>query len=229
MKEYFLYFDESGNLGVDGRYFVIACILTEKPKELENKMDKILLHIKKNYKNLQWNGYELKANSCKPWIKENIYKGIVEKDIQIAYVVADKLWIEDRLKQDKNCLYNYLLSIMLDNFKSVFRNNKVHLILDNKSIKVKSINSFEDYIRIHVNYRLRLNSEISVQYMDSSSKKAYNIQAVDYIANAVYGKYEYSYSTYYDLIKNKICCEELFPYKKFGKATLNMIEAAAVK
>lgn len=56
--------------------------------------------------------------------------------------------------------------------------------------------------------------------MDSSSKKAYNIQAVDYIANAIYSKYEYSYNTYYFLIENKICHEELFPYKKFGKPTI---------
>lgn len=229
MKEYFLYFDESGNLGVDGRYFIIACILTEKPKELENKMDKVLLHIKKNYKGLQWNGYELKASSCKPWIKEIIYKAIADKDIQIAYIVADKIWTEDRLKEDKNLLYDYLLSIMLDNFKKIFRNNKVYLILDNKSIKVKSLNSFENCIRIHVNYRLRLNSDISVQYMDSSSKKAYNIQAVDYIANAIFAKYEYKYDSYFNLIKRKICCTELFPNRTFGKPTQSMIEVSAEK
>ncbi|WP_156337819.1 DUF3800 domain-containing protein [Clostridium intestinale] len=46
MKEYYLYFDESGNLGESGKYFVIACILTENPKALENKMKKTLLSIK---------------------------------------------------------------------------------------------------------------------------------------------------------------------------------------
>ncbi|WP_051350723.1 DUF3800 domain-containing protein [Caloramator sp. ALD01] len=226
MEEYFLYFDESGNLGSEGRYFVIACILTKDYKALENKMKKVLLYIKNNYKDIKWNGHELKANSCKPWIKEIIYKAIMEKDIQIAYVVADKIWVEDKLKADKNCLYNYLLSILLDNFKSMFRNNKVNLILDNKTIKVKSINSFEDYINIHINYRLRLNADISVKYMDSSSKKSYNIQAVDYIANAIYAKYEYNYEVYFEILESKICCKELFPYKKFGKPTIGIIEAA---
>ena len=78
MKEYYLYFAESGNFGVKDRYFVIACILTENPKQLENKMKKVLLHIKNTYKNTKWNGYELKANSCKPWIKEIIYKAIIK-------------------------------------------------------------------------------------------------------------------------------------------------------
>lgn len=226
MKEYSLFFDESGNLGVDDKYFVISCIITEHPKALANKMKKILLHIKKNYSFVKWNGYELKANSCKPWIKEVIYKGMSEKDIQIAYIVADKHWIEDRLKEDKNCLYNYLLSILLGNFKHIFRNNKVNLILDNKTIKVQSINSFEDYIKIQMNYVNRLNSQINVKYMDSSSKNAYNIQAVDYIANAVFAKYQYGYTKYYKFFEEKVVVRELFPKRHFGKVNEKKLQGA---
>ena len=229
MKQYYLYFDESGNLGVKERYFVIACVLTEKPKELENKMKKILLSIKKNYSNSKWNGYELKANSNKPWIKEIVYRGICEKDFKIAYVVADKHHIEERLMQAKNCLYNYLLSILLDNFKHIFKDNKVNLILDNKTIKVQSINSFEDYIKIHMNYRLRLNSDITVKYMDSSSKNAYIVQIADYIANAVFSRYEYKYFTYYNYLENKIIHKENFPRGKFGKKSEFKKEVAASK
>lgn len=229
MKEYYLYFDESGNLGIKDRYFVIACILTENPKQLENKMKKVLLHIKNTYKNTKWNGYELKANSCKPWIKEVIYKAIVEKDIQISYIVADKIWIDKKLMKDKNCLYNYLLSVLLDNFKNIFRNNKVNLILDNKTVKVQSINSFEEYIKIHINYTQRLNSDISVKYMDSSSKSAYIVQAADYIANAIFAYYEHGYKSYYDIIESKIDTVELFPRRKFGKDTVTMKEVVATK
>ncbi|WP_039237495.1 DUF3800 domain-containing protein [Clostridium sp. K25] len=229
MNKYSLYFDESGNLGTSGRYFVIACIITTQPKKLENKMKKVLLQIKKNYKNIKWHNYELKASSCKPWIKETIYKSIISKDIELAYIVADKIWVADRLKEDKNCLYNYLLSVLLDNFEHIFKNNTVDLILDNKSIKVKSINSFEDYIKIHINYKLGFNCNIHVQYMDSSDKKAYNIQAVDYIANALYAKYEHNYNNYYNIIKDNICCKELFPYRNFGKPTQSLLEAATTK
>lgn len=229
MKEYYLYFDESGNLGVKDKYFVIACVLTEKPKEIENKMKKILLHIKKEHPEAKWNGYELKANSNKPWIKEKIYKGIIGKDFKVAYIVADKHWIEENLMKDKNCLYNYLLSVLLDNFVDIFKNNKVNLVLDNKTIKVQSINSFEDYIKIHMNYRMRLNSEITVRYMDSSSKKAYMVQIADYIANAVFSRYEHEYWTYYNIFKGKIIHRELFPRSKFGKYKKVIKEIAAEK
>lgn len=229
MEEYYLYFDESGNLGKKERYFVIACIITKYPKALSNKMKKMLLTIKKKYGQQNFNGYELKANACNSHIKQIIYEGIHSKDISIAYIVADKIWVEDRLKKDKNCLYNYLLRILLDNFKSIFRNNKVHFILDNKTVKVKSINSFSDYINIHINYELKLNTDISVVYLDSSSKNAYNVQAVDYVANAIFAKYEYNYNNYYDIFKDKIYCNELFPVHKFGKETLALKEVIATK
>lgn len=229
MKEYFLYFDESGNLGVQDRYFVIACIITEKPKELENKMKKVLLHIKKTYINTCWNGYELKASSCKPWIKEIIYDAITEKDITISYIVADKMWIDEKLMEDKNCLYNYLISVMLNNYKHIFRGNKVNLILDNKTVKVRSQNSFEEYIKINMNYVRRLGSTISVRYQDSKSKNAYCVQAADYIANAIYSYYEYGYENYYKKIKGKVDKFELFPNAKFGKSDEAKREIAATK
>ena len=131
--------------------------------------------------------------------------------------------------EDKNCLYNYLLSVLLDNFKNIFRNNKVNLILDNKTVKVQSINSFEEYIKIHINYTQRLNSDISVKYMDSSSKSAYIVQAADYIANAIFAYYEHGYKSYYDIIESKIDTVELFPRRKFGKDTVTMKEVAATK
>lgn len=229
MKEYFIYFDESGNLGVKEKYFVISCVLTEQPKALHNKMKKILLHVKNNHPEAKWNGSEIKACTCKPWIKEKILTGIIEKDIEISYIVADKHWIDEKLKEDKNCLYNYLLKVLLENYKSTFRNNKVNLILDNKTIKVESINSFKDYINIYLNYELRLNVELTVQYMDSKDKSAYNIQVADYIANALYSYYEYNYEQYKSYINEKIKYVELFPKRKFGTFPLAMLEAAVTK
>ena len=94
---------------------------------------------------------------------------------------------------------------------------KINLILDNKTIKVKSLNSFEDYINIHINYELGLNSDIIVEYKDSKSHDAYNIQAVDYIANVIYSHYEYNLDIYMPIIKNKIKVIEEFPKFKFKK------------
>lgn len=215
MEEYYMYFDESGNLGSSGNYFVIAGILTKEPKSLHNIMKKTLLHIKKNYKNVKFNSNELKANVANKKIKEIIINNICKKDICISYIVAQKKHIQDNLKDDKNCLYNYLLKVLLSNYNNQFRNNKVNLILDNKTIKVKSINSFKDYINIYWNYEMKLNIDVKVEYKDSKASDAYNIQAADYLANAIFARYEYDNICYYNLLKQKLEIKERFPRNKF--------------
>lgn len=226
METYHWFFDESGNLGNGNRYFVIASILTKNPKSLHNKMKKTLKYIKSNYDDLQWNGVELKANRSNKEIKEIICNSIVSKDIVISYIVIDKWHLDECFKKDKNMAYNYFLKILLDRFHNVFMNNSVYIKLDNRSIKVQSINSFKDYIGIHINMELKLNCKLDVKYLESNSKEAYNIQAADFIANAIYSKYEYNNCYYYDLIKYKIKEEQLFPFKYFGQPSKILLETA---
>nr|WP_034855802.1 hypothetical protein [Clostridium intestinale] len=71
-----------------------------------------------------------------------------------------------------------------------------------------------------------MNVELQVEYKESQNKDAYNIQAVDYVANAIYSFYEYGYKTYYGYLSEKIEHEELFPRAKFRKVKT---EIAATK
>lgn len=227
METYYWYFDESGNLGKSNRYFVIASILTKEPKALHNKMKKVLKYIKKNYDNLVWNGVELKANSCKGEVRAHIYDAIVSKDVKISYIVVDKHNLTKNFLEDKNRAYNYFLKVLLDKYHDIFRDNNVYLKLDNRSIKVKSLNSFNDYINIHINLELQLNCNLNVEYLESNSKAAYNIQAADFIANAIFAKYEYGNSKYYDMFAEKVDIYQKFPYKKFGIDVGDIIEQEA--
>ena len=52
MKEVHLYIDESGNLGNGGNYFVIACIVTNNEKSLNNFMKKDRTKSKKDVSEL---------------------------------------------------------------------------------------------------------------------------------------------------------------------------------
>lgn len=222
-KDYYLYFDESGNLGKSGRNFVIACVLTTDPKSLHNKMKKTLLFIKKEYPNLKFNASELKANCANRDARVTILSEISKKDVDISYIIADKKHIYEYLFEDKNILYNYLLKILLNNYTALFKKaseegSTVNLILDNRTIKVTSRNSFADFIKEHFIYEKGINVNIKVEYRDSKSKNAYNIQAADYIAHSLYSFYEYNNATYYNCINAKVQYKELFPKNKFGKS-----------
>lgn len=217
-KDRCLIFDESGNLGIQGRYFVIACIDTCERKALHNVMKRKLLRAKTSFPELAIHANEIKATEAHPCVKHHLLECIATKNLSISYIVADLKYVEEYLLKDKNLLYNFIMKILIDSI--VGQNDKgikLNIISDNKTLKVHSKNSFEDYIKIHLNYERRLNMDICVKYLDSDALDAYVVQAADYVANAIYSHYEYNNSLYFDLLKDSINMVQEFPRKMFGK------------
>ena len=68
MSDRCLIFDESGNLGRQGRYFVIACIDTYDRKALHNVMKRKLLRAKQIFPELSVHANEIKAAEAHPCI-----------------------------------------------------------------------------------------------------------------------------------------------------------------
>jgi len=212
-------FDESGNLGNSGRYFTIACIDTTHFKSLHNVMKKKLGIAQKLFPELaSLHSNEIKAKDAYPCIKHHILEILTGKDLEISYIVADLHHIRPYLLEDKNILYNYLMRLLLDKLVNEGDNNSViNIICDNKTTKVKSINSFAEYIKLHFIYERGYDLKLNVVYMDSDDKNAFSVQAADYVANALYGMYEHGNSSFYDCFKEKICIACEFPYANFGK------------
>lgn len=212
-------FDESGNLGSNGRYFVIACINTMNYKSLYNTMHKKLGKAKQKFPELsKLHAHEIKANEAYPCIKYHILECITEKDIRISYIVADLLHTKPALLEEKNIFYNYLMKLLLDSIISTKDNGTtINIICDNKTTKVASANSFSEYIKLHFIYEKGYNLKLNIEYLDSDAKNAYPVQAADYVANALYGWYEYGDKLYYSEFQSKIQKALKFPAKNFGK------------
>jgi len=211
--------DESGNLGAAGRYFVIACINTVECKSLHNVMKRQLGNAKNTFPELALrHAHEIKASEAYPAVKDKILRAVLSKNIEISYIVADLKYIDAKLLQDKNLIYNYLTKLLLDRVITEQNANKtVNILCDNKTTKVSAANSLGDYIKLHFNYEKRYNINLKVEYLDSDAGNAYIIQAADYVANAIYSKYEYNYSWYYNILSPKIDIKAEFPWQKFSK------------
>lgn len=217
--ERYLIFDESGNLGSSGRYFVIACIDTCNCKALHNIMHKKLGIAKKMFHELSLlHSNEIKAKDAYPCVKYHILECIASKSLHISYIVADLSHVKPALLIDKNILYNFLMRLLIEKLISSKDNgNVINIICDKHSTKVASGNSFSDYIKLFLLYEKNYDVKLNIQYMDSNDKNAYIVQAADYVANALYGYYEYGDKVYFECFKNKLDAILLFPWKSFGK------------
>lgn len=211
----YLYLDESGNLGSGGRYFTIAAVETVNPKPLGNIMKKTILKTKTKFERFQ-DVKEIKASESNQIIKDFFLRRIASKEnIQIRYIVSDKKHVKKELLDDENLLYNFMLKLLIVPVAKMQGLKRLIIILDKRSIKVKSANSFEDYINIILRFELNLDIEIVVEYLESQN--SYAIQAADFIANAIYTKYEFENEYFYKLFDQKISFHNLFPPSNFGK------------
>ncbi len=122
-----VFVDESGNLGNDGRYFVIALIVPQRGKRISNFMKAFCA---KN------NLTEIKASQLSFPQKQDIFNKLTSaNDYTVSYIVADKKHItNEQLFRDKNLLYNYLFSFLIR--KTIKGSNEdVRIMLDNHSTK----------------------------------------------------------------------------------------------
>lgn len=214
-----LIFDESGNLGVLGRYFVISCIDTMNAKSLHNIMKRKLKQAGDKFPELKsLHAHEIKAKDAYPGVKYHILESIISKDVTISYMIIDLYHIEERLLRDKNILYNFASKILISKLITKADEGKtVNILFDNKTTKIASKNSLREYIIAHIVYEEGLDVNINFEYKDSDAGDAFIIQAADYVANALYAKYEYGNGIYEKLIRKKVNIVQHFPYKNFGK------------
>lgn len=161
---------------------------------------------------------EIKAKDAYPCIKYHVLESIARKDLSISYIVADLKYVKPNLLEDKNILYNYLMKLLIDSLVTEKDDNTtLNIICDNHTTKIASGNSFEEYIKLHLIYEKDYNINLNVVYMDSDDRNAYTVQAADYVANALYGAFEYGNSIYYNQFRAKVHSAIKFPYKNFGK------------
>lgn len=200
--------DESGNLGIAEKYFVLGMFNTEQ----REKTKRILKKFQKDYTNKE----EIKGAQLGFEKKQLLINKMKDINYNIHYMVADKENTKlFKNKVDKNIIYNYLLSFIVI---KVIKDNK-HLPkfvfhLDNHTIKVKSLNSFAEHIKLKA-LENDYYGDIEVVYYDSH--KHLLIQYADIISNVVYGKYQREKEHLYNLFKNKIKTSFKFPIKDFGK------------
>ena len=214
----YLLFDESGNLGTKGRYFVISCIDIKDCKSLFNIMKRKIHQAQILFPELaKLHSNEIKAKDAYPAVKYHIAECIARKQLTISYIVADLNHVEPRLLDDKNILYNYLMKLLISSIVTSKDNGTVlNIMYDMHSTKVGSVNSLEEYIKLALIYEKGYDIDIRFKSYDSNASDAYHIQAADYVANAIYSHYEFGASDYFKVLRTRFNRCEQFPYKKFG-------------
>lgn len=214
---WYLYLDESGDLGFDfvnkkpSEFFTVS-ILAISSQEANKKLfkaTKITLRRKLNpSKHRKRMVQELKGTGTTIDIKKYFYKKVKDVKFGIYSITLNKRKLYERLTREKSVVYNYIARKVLDEIP--FEKNsgdRVQLILD-RSMAKPEIEEFNSYIRC--NLEGRLSSKIPLDIYHWLSHANCGLQVADLFCWGIFQKYEHKNTNWLDVYKEKVIIEEPF-------------------
>jgi len=217
----YLILDESGAIHLkNDRYFVIAGYVTTQLHKIRSVHKKLEKQIKdENNINMS---RELKASFLRPKNKARFINELCATNALVPVsIIVDKEVLRKRNIEENvayNMLVKNLLKFLLTYKSDLFPTKNITLLLDNRSIKIKYQNELETYLDWEIGEIFA--RDFKVEYKNSA--KAREIQVADYLANVIYGRYNYidteKTSSLIPYFSSIIISK--FPYKEFEEPVL---------
>lgn len=193
------FLDEAG--GADpfsgSRFLVVAVLVTNIPRSIE-------LHVKRARARLKEKpaSGEMKATHSREQVIERLLTALAQEDIRVVAEIVDKRAIL-RPPEDPEDIYRLAVSRAV--LHCVVHWPRLDLYLDKRYTKKELGHALERRIRESLS---ALHQEIVlISQEDSVSRK--ELQAVDYVAWAIFQKYERGNDHFYRIIADKIVTEEV--------------------
>ncbi|MBI2542985.1 MAG: DUF3800 domain-containing protein [Candidatus Aenigmarchaeota archaeon] len=203
-----IFLDESGDLGFtqkSSKYFVIGLLIAKNEKQIENCVKRTRnTKLKRKLRDVP----ELKFNKSDDAVRKYLLGCISSKDIEIHGIILKKHRVYDYLKDHRNKIYNYITGFLMDKIVTSPEERQLVVILD-KFLSKESREDYNQYIKGKLSEFIKKTVKIEVEHKDSVSERC--LQAVDFIAGAIFNKYERNDDRYYAIIEPKIkTIKELF-------------------
>ncbi|MFH1259097.1 MAG: DUF3800 domain-containing protein [Elusimicrobiota bacterium] len=208
---WYLYLDESGDLGFDfvnnkpSRYFTIT-VMALRTVETNRQMSKaVALTVRRKFKNNH--SIELKGASCPMNIKKYFFEKVKGIKFALYSITLNKKRVYLELTKDKERVYNYVTRLVLDKIPFEKADFRVEFILD-KSKTRKNIKKFNEYIIGQL--KGRLNPKVPLDIYHYNSKDNLCIQAVDMFSWGIFRNYERNDREWREVFSEKIAYDEQY-------------------
>lgn len=208
---WYLYLDESGDLGFDfvnkkpSKFFTMTILAAQG--ENNRKLAKaVKITLRRKFK-VKKRIEELKGSKCPLAIKKYFYSQL--KDIKFALysITLNKIRVYERLRKDKERVYNFMARQVLDQIPFNNANLRVEIIIDKSKTK-KNIFEFNQYILGQIKSKFDPKIPLDIYHYDS--KQNLGLQAVDLFCWGIFRKYENNDNEWRDVFKDKIIYDKQY-------------------
>ena len=213
-----VFVDESGNLGVEGDYFVLAALVFRSAKS-EAKVRRLV----RREQRLDAMGgellmprSELKFSKMKFEQRQRILVKLRRiEGFDVFHLVAYKSKVGMLLAgKEKNLVYNYFSKLLME---KVFKryDDDFEIVFDQRATAVKSMNSLTEYIQIsaYVDFPNLTGKRVVVKQADSRTN--FLLQAADVVVGAAAQAYKLGNRHYLEILGKRVKSLQEFPRRGF--------------
>ena len=214
---WYLYLDESGDLGFDfvnkkgSKFFtltILALSSVSANRELNRAIKKTLSR-KLNPRNKRKRiVQELKGSSTTIEVKEYFYQQVKGIRFGLYTITLNKKRVYEQLTRQKERVYNFIARKVLDQIPfEKAGDTRIELIVDRCKSRPE-IKEFNTYVRKQLEARIDPNTPLDIYHWNS--QETAGLQACDLFCWGVFQKYERKKEEWYGLFKEKILFEDIY-------------------
>lgn len=201
---WYLYLDESGDLGFDffvkkpSKFFTVTVLTVNG---IENNKQ-LISAVKKTIKRkLPGEQAEMKGAKDSIKVKKYFYRQVSAIPFNIYSVTLNKQRVYDSLAKQKDRVYNFIARNVLDKIPVENASLRIEVIID-KSKSKKEITEFNEYIVRHI--KGRIDPRVPLDIYHWTSHENLGLQAVDTFSWGIFRKYERKDYEWFNIFKGKV-------------------------
>lgn len=153
---------------------------------------------------------ELKATATDFADKEYFYRRVANVPFTISTVILEKERFSNHLQLKPKRVYGFITHLVLKELPLEQATTRVILTLD-RNVRGSTILAFNEHLVKQLESRIPPLVPVSINHSFSHEIKL--LQAVDLFAWGLFRKYEVGDTRWYDVFREKIVFERVYPYK----------------
>ncbi|MFH0763591.1 MAG: DUF3800 domain-containing protein [Candidatus Omnitrophota bacterium] len=211
---WFLYLDESGDLGFDfvnkkpSKFFTITILAISGIDKNRALINCVKHAISRKFYRKSNNVIELKGSKTSLEIKRYFFERCKNIKFGIYALTLNKRRLYEKLSKDKERVYNYIARLVMDKIPFEKAISRVELIVD-KSKSKPEIEEFNSYIMRALKGRLDPKVPLDIYHYLSHENRG--LQAADLFCWGIFRKYEKKDTEWLEIFRqDKVRYEDLY-------------------
>jgi hypothetical protein len=213
---WFLYVDESGDLGFDlehkrsSRYFTVAILALRthtNHRALINAVKKTTNRKLTPRRKRKRTPKELKGSKVSLAVKEYFFRQVSGLRFAVYSLTLNKQRLSPELQGKKEITYNYLARLILEEIPFERAGTRVSLTFDKRK-PGKEIKEFNRYLEKQLRGHLAPNVALDIYH--EHSEETPGLQAVDLFSNGIFRKYELGDASWWEVFQGKVVKDVLW-------------------